>query len=115
MGQDKTQLLGQPGNIVGPRTAKYVTEVVSSVQDWNVISQMVLTQGDETLCNGDSGSAMIDLNDPFAPRTVRGTVQYGDAQCRATNTWNRWDTPEFDTWARSVAPLIACEADPSVC
>ena len=70
---------------------------------------MIIARSDELLCNGDSGSAAIDLSAP-SRRVIRGTVQYGDAQCRATNTWNRIDTKVWSDFINSVRDDINAAA-----
>jgi len=99
------RLLGQPVNIVGERRALYIEQDTSSVQSWSLTSRMVVAAGDQLLCNGDSGSAAIDL-DEGTNHVVRATVFGGDANCRAINTWNRIDTPEYAEWIASVRASV---------
>jgi hypothetical protein len=51
---------GGPAVVVnGPREKSVITMDILSIQNWNILAQMVLQQGDMTACNGDSGAPSI--------------------------------------------------------
>lgn len=72
---------------------------VLSTNSININGQMVLQQGDNTLCAGDSGSAaLVQLLPASAAPTgttghvLLGVVHGGNSLCRATNTYTRSDS-----------------------
>lgn len=94
---------GKPISQNGPRQRMYVRLNVASIQNTNIVANMVYARGDSSLCNADSGSAafsLISLSNG-AP-LVYGVVSHGDKNCKATNTYTRIDTEEFHEWASSI-------------
>lgn len=71
---------------------------VLSTNSINISGQMVLQQGNNSLCGGDSGSAaLVQLLSSSAPsgtsgHVLLGVVHGGDSLCRATNTYTRFDS-----------------------
>jgi len=85
---------GRPPVVVnGPREKSVITLKILSVQNWNILEQMNLQQGDMTACNGDSGAPGI-VRQGNTDIVVAVTAN-GDSLCRATNTMTRVDTPDF--------------------
>lgn len=108
---DQKNSLGQPLLINGPRQKMYVEMPTTSVQNWNILSQMIVAQSEQTACNGDSGSALfLPTPDGSLTYTVYGHVANGDFNCRATNTSTRVDTQEFRDFVKSVKDEIMEEA-----
>jgi hypothetical protein len=83
---------------------------VISTNSVGITGQMVIKQGDDSLCGGDSGSAALvqpvtarrrKLLQTFPLGTfpagtsgnvLLGVVHGGDSLCRATNTYTRFDS-----------------------
>jgi hypothetical protein len=85
----------------GPREKSIVTLEILSIQNWNILEQMVLQQGDMTACNGDSGAPGIVYQGESD--TVVAITANGDSHCRATNTMTRVDTQDFYNFLSKVA------------
>lgn len=90
----------------GP-TKTTVSLHVLSLEIGTINAQMVLRQGDPTLCNGDSGSgALIQWTAPATGQpwwVILGVVVDGDQQCRSTNRYDRIDTVWFLQLLQQVA------------
>ena len=84
---------GPPVVVNGPREKSVITLNIVSIQNWNILEQMNLQQGDMTACNGDSGAPGI-VQQGSSDTAVAITAN-GDSLCRATNTMTRVDTEEF--------------------
>lgn len=93
-------------NLFGPRQKMTITMNIITATPNEIVQQMNFAQGDETACNGDSGSGWI-IDDPINPNTgiIVGTTLGGDANCRAINTTSRLDTQDFyDLLNRAISP-----------
>ena len=84
---------GPPVVVNGPREKSVITLKILSIQNWNILEQMNLQQGDMTACNGDSGAPGI-VHQGNSDTAVAITAN-GDSLCRATNTMTRIDTQDF--------------------
>ena len=93
---------GGPAVVVnGPREKSVITLDILSIQNWNILEQMVLQQGDMTACNGDSGAAGIVTQEDID--IVVAITANGDSHCRATNTMTRVDTQDFYNFLSKLA------------
>ena len=93
---------GGPAVVVnGPREKSVITLDILSIQNWNILEQMVLQQGDMTACNGDSGAPGIVYQEDID--TVVAVTANGDSHYRATNTMTRVDTQDFYNFLSKLA------------
>jgi len=96
---------GGPAVVVnGPREKSVITLDILSIQNWNILEQMVLQQGDMTACNGDSGAPGIVNQEDID--TVVAITANGDSLCRATNTMTRVDTQDFYNFLRKLGTIF---------
>lgn len=82
-----------------------VTLGINSVRPALINAGMNLANGDQTLCNGDSGGVAVAKH-PTQNRILPvGVVSSGDRMCRSLNTYARIDTKDYKAFAQSVLTL----------
>lgn len=102
--------LGQPLPTQGPRDKMYVEMNVTSIQQTNIIASMNAARLEEALCNGDSGSAAMKPGAVNGVYNIYGVVVAGDFYCRATNTYTRIGTYDFNVWLASIKADVLSKA-----